>query len=56
MRQIFISETCRVHGKVDHQVSAGRKRCGYKQCYVSVEFTKYGNTPFRPVLVIHEVL
>ena len=33
-----------------HHISAGRKRDGYKQLYVSVEFTKYGNTLSRPVL------
>ena len=30
--------------------SSGRKRDGYKQLPVSVEFTKYGNTLFRPVI------
>ena len=35
-----MTETCRVHGKVDNHVSAGLKRDGYKQRYVSVEFTK----------------
>ena len=44
-----ITETCPVHGKLDHHVSAGRKRDGFKQLHVSVEFTKYGNTLFRPV-------
>ena len=39
-----------VHGKLDHHVSAGRKRDGFMQRHVSVEFTKYGNTLFRPVL------
>ena len=34
-------------GKLDHHISTGRKRDGYKQRYVSVEFTKYGNTLFR---------
>ena len=38
------------YGKLDHHISAGRKRDGYKQLNVSVEFTKYGNTLFRPVL------
>ena len=42
-------ETHPVHGKLDHHVSAGRKRDGYKQLPVSVEFTKYENTLFRPV-------
>ena len=45
----FMTETRPVHGKLDHYVSAGRKRDGYKQLPVSVEFTKYGNTLFRPV-------
>ena len=45
-----MTETRPVHGKLDHHVSAGRKRDGYKQLPVSVEFTKYGNTLFRPVL------
>ena len=44
-----ITETRPVHGKLDHHVSAGRKRDGFKQLHVSVEFTKYGNTFFRPV-------
>ena len=44
-----ITETRPVHGKLDHHVSAGRKRDGFKQLYVSVEFTNYGNTLFRPV-------
>ena len=44
-----MTETRPVHGKLDHHVSAGRKRDGYKQFPVSVEFTKYGNTLFRPV-------
>ena len=43
-----ITETRPVHGKLDHHVSAGRKRDGFKQLHVSVEFTKYGNTLFRP--------
>ena len=47
-----MTETRPVHGKLDHHVSAGRKRDGYKQLPVSVEFTKYGNTLFRPVLVV----
>ena len=46
-----MTETRPVHGKLDHHVSAGRKRDGYKQLPVSVEFTKYGNTLFRPVLL-----
>ena len=45
-----MTEACRVHGKLDHHVSAGRKPDGYKQLYVSVEFTKYENTLFCPVL------
>ena len=45
-----MTETRPVHGKLDHHVSAGRKRDGYKQLPVSVEFPKYGNTLFRPVL------
>ena len=45
-----ITETRPVHGKLDHHVSAGRKQDGFKQLHVSVEFTKYGNTLFRPVL------
>ena len=44
-----ITETRPVHGKLDHHVSAGRKRDGFKQLHVSVVFTKYGNTLFRPV-------
>ena len=44
-----MTETRPVHGKLDHHVSAGRKRDGYKQLPVSVEFPKYGNTLFRPV-------
>ena len=39
------------HGKLDHHVSKGRKRDGFKQLHVSVKFTKYGNT-FRPVFMI----
>ena len=35
-----------VHGKLDHHVSAGRKRSRFKQLHVSVEFTKYGNTSY----------
>ena len=35
--------------ELDHYVSAGRKRDGFKQLHVSVEFTNYGNTLFRPV-------
>ena len=46
-----MTETRPVHGKLDHHVSAGRKRDGYKQLPVSVEFTKYGNTLFRPVSI-----
>ena len=45
-----ITETRPVHGKLDHHVSAGQKRDGFKQVHVSVEFTKYGNTLFRPVI------
>ena len=45
-----VTETRLVHGKLDHHVSAGRKRDGFKQRHVSVEFTKYGNTLFRPVI------
>ena len=41
-------ETRPVHGKLDHHVFAARKRDGYKQLPVSVEFTKYRNTLFRP--------
>ena len=44
-----MTETHPVPGKLDHHVSAARKRDGYKQLPVSVEFTKYGNTLFRPV-------
>ena len=44
-----MTETRPVHGKLDHHVSACRKRDGYKQLPVSVEFTKYGNRLFRPV-------
>ena len=46
-----MAETRPVHGKLDHHVSAGRKRDGYKQLPVSVEFPKYGNTLFRPVCI-----
>ena len=46
-----ITETRPVHGKLDHHVSARRKQDGFKQLHVSVEFTKYGNTLFRPVHV-----
>ena len=44
-----MTETRPVHGKLDHHVSAARKRDGYKQLPVSVVFTKYGNALFRPV-------
>ena len=47
-----MTETRLVHGKLDHHVSAARKRDGYKQLPVSVEFTKYGNTLFRPVYLV----
>ena len=46
-----MAETRPDNGKLDHHVSAGRKRDGYKQLPVSVEFPKYGNTLFRPVHV-----
>ena len=46
-----ITEVRPVHGKLDHHVSAGRKRDGFKQLHVSVKFTKYGNM-FRPVFMI----
>ena len=46
-----MAETCHFHGKVDHHVSATRKRDGYKQLHDSVGFTKCGNMPFRPVTV-----
>ena len=49
-RRRNMTETRPVHGKLDHHVSAGRERDGYKQLPVSVEFTIYGNTLFRPVL------
>ena len=39
-----------------HHISAGGKRHSYKQLYVSVEFTKYGNTLFRPVIFKISVL
>ena len=52
MHQSIPAETRPVHGKLDHHVSAGRKRDGFKQLHVSVEFTKYGNTLFRPVLAV----
>ena len=51
-----ITETRPVHGKLDHHVSAARKRDGYKQLPVSVEFTKYGNTLFRPVPLFEKIL
>ena len=44
-----MTETRPVHEKLDHHVSVGRKRDGYKQLPVSVKFTKYGNTLFRPM-------
>ena len=47
-----MTETRPVHGKLDYHVSAGRKRDGYQQLPVSVELTKYGNTFFRPVILI----
>ena len=47
-----VTETRPVHGKLDHHVSAGRKRDGFKQRHVSVEFTKYGNTLFHPVAIL----
>ena len=47
-----MTETCPVDGKLDHHVSAGRKRDGYQQLAVSIEFTKYGNMLFRPMLVL----
>ena len=34
------------------RIRKGRKRDGYKQLPVSVEFTKYGNTLFRPVIIV----
>ena len=49
-----ITETSPVHGKLDQHVSAGRKRDGFKQLHVSVEFTKYGNTLFRPVILVEK--
>ena len=52
LRRGNMTETRPVHGKLDHHVSAGRKRDGYKQLPVSVEFPKYGNTLFRPVTVV----
>ena len=48
----FATETRPVHGKLDHHVFAGRKRDGFKQLPVSIEFTKYGNTSFRSVFTI----
>ena len=51
-----ITETRPVHGKLDHHVSAGRKQDGFKQLHDSVEFTKYGNTLFRPVILLHKIL
>ena len=51
-----ITETRPVHGKLDHHVSAGRKQDGFKKLHVSVEFTKYGNTLFRPVIFSMETL
>ena len=35
-----LRETRPVHGKLDHDVSAGSKRDGFKQLHVSVKFTK----------------
>ena len=46
-----ITEMRPSHGKLDHHVSGGWKRDGFKQLHVSVKFTKYGNT-FRPVFTI----
>ena len=46
-----MTETRPVHGKLDHHISAARKRDGYKQLPVSFEFTKHGNTLFRPVTI-----
>ena len=46
-----MTETRPIHEKLDHHVSAGRKRDGYKQLPVSVEFPKYGNTLFRLVSI-----
>ena len=48
-RRENMTETHPVHGKLNHHVSAARKRDGYQQHPVSVEFKKYGNTLFRPV-------
>ena len=44
-----ITETRPFHGKLDHHVSAGRKRDGFNQLHFSVEVTKYGNKLYRPV-------
>ena len=42
-----MTETRPVHGKLDHHVSAGRKRDGYKQLPVSVELLFIQNiSPF----------
>ena len=49
-----MAETRPVHGKLDHHVSAGRKRDGYKQLPVSVEFPKYGNT-LKYSLIVGEI-
>ena len=46
-----ITEMRTSRGKLDHHVSEGRKRDGFKQLHVSVKFTKYRNT-FRPVFTI----
>ena len=45
-----IRKTHPVQRKLDRHVYARRKRDGFKQLHVSVEFTKYGNTLFRPVI------
>ena len=42
-----LRETRPVHGKLDHDVSAGSKLDRFKQLHVSVKFTKEGNTLFR---------
>ena len=51
-----ITETRSVHGKLDHHVSAGRKRDGFKQLHVSVEFTKYGTRYFVLCMIIAIVI
>ena len=47
-----LPERCFLHRKVVSFITTGWKRDGYKQLYVSVEFSKCGSTSFRPLLTI----